>query len=157
MASTIVGACGEFYVASYLSGLGLITALPRSGVPGCDLLVTSKEGGYAIRIVVKTSNQPIKKDKKLGKIHLWSTSASALKLNDQHLWYAYVWLNDWPEKENNTPEIFFVPSGFVVERLAGDLTTKWPFFWLNVDETAQFRGNRGIKPILTVLKWNVAE
>ena len=156
MATTIVGACGEHYVAAYLSGFGLITALPRSGIPGCDLLVTSKEGGYAVRIVVKTSNQALKRDKKLGKIHLWSTSASAIKLNDQHLWYAYVQLNDWPEKDT-TPEIFFVPSAFVVERLAGDLTTKWPFFWLNVDETPQFRGNRGLKPILTVLKWNVAE
>jgi hypothetical protein len=40
-ASAIVGASGEHYVAGYLSGLSLIVAMPRAGIPGCDLLISS--------------------------------------------------------------------------------------------------------------------
>ena len=42
--STILGACGEHYVASYLSGMGLVAALTRRGVPATDLIVTSEMG-----------------------------------------------------------------------------------------------------------------
>ena len=43
--SVIIGACGEHYLASYLSGFGLIVAMPRAGIPGCDLLVATSKGG----------------------------------------------------------------------------------------------------------------
>ncbi len=42
--STILCACGEHYVASYLSGTGLVVALTRRGVPATDLIVTSEMG-----------------------------------------------------------------------------------------------------------------
>jgi len=42
IATAITGACGEHYIAGYLSGHHLIVAMPRGGIPGSDLFV-SKE------------------------------------------------------------------------------------------------------------------
>ena len=50
--TAILAACGEHYVAAYLSRFQLIVALPRAGVPGVDLLVASQKGGRAIRVQV---------------------------------------------------------------------------------------------------------
>ena len=115
-ATAIVGACGEHYVAAYLSGHKLIVAMPRAGVPGTDLFVSLERGGRALRMQVKTGTQATKKDRELGQIYLWQTSYSAMKRDDKHLWYAYVWLKGWP-KEDNLPEVFFVPSKIVVDCL----------------------------------------
>ncbi len=60
----ILAACGEHYVAAYLSRFQLIVALPRAGVPGCDLLVTNKKRGHAIRIQVKTSARSPRKQRR---------------------------------------------------------------------------------------------
>lgn len=49
-ATAIIGACGEHYIAAYLSGFDLIVAMPRGGIPGCDLLVTRESKGRAIRL-----------------------------------------------------------------------------------------------------------
>ena len=38
--NAILGSCGEHYIAAYLSGYGLIVAMPRGGMPGFDLFVT---------------------------------------------------------------------------------------------------------------------
>jgi hypothetical protein len=97
-ANTITGACGEHYVASYLSGFGLIVAMPRGGIPGCDLLVANETGGHAVRSQVKTGTQATRNTKEYGKIYLWSTSYKVIEKDDKHLWYAYVWLKDWPRK-----------------------------------------------------------
>ena len=151
-ATTIVGACGEHYVAAYLSGFELIVALPRAGVPGCDMLVTNQDGGHAIRIQVKTGTQS-KRKKRVGRdIYLWATSFAAMKKNDKHLWYAYVWLNGWPQGEQ-APEIFFVPSDIVARVITEchDAKESWPFFWLHVDEAQNYKGQAGLKGLLDSL------
>lgn len=112
-ATAIIGACGEHYVASYLSGLNLIVAMPRAGIPGFDLIVSNEKGGISIRMQVKTGTQATRNVKGYGKIYLWSTSYSVIERDDPFLWYAFVWLNKWPE-EGKIPEIFFVPSNVVV-------------------------------------------
>src|SRR5208282_5221307 len=91
-----IGACGEHYVAAYLSGCGLIVAMPRAGIPGSDLFVSQEKGGSTIRIQVKTGTQSVKSNKEEGKIYLWRTSLAAIERDDKYLWYAYVWLNSWP-------------------------------------------------------------
>ena len=151
--TAITGACGEHFVAAYLSGYRLIVAMPRGGIPGSDLFVTNERGGYALRIQVKTGTQSTRNTKWGGPIYLWSTSYAAIDRNDEHLWYAYVWLNGWPDG-HGFPEVFFVPSAVVVKCMeeckAGN--ESWPYFWLKVDEAQQYKGRKGLQPILDVLQ-----
>lgn len=159
--TTIIAACGEHYVAAYLSGSQLIVALPRAGVPGCDLLVTAIKTGPAVRIQVKAGSEPRANDKALGRIYRWSTKCSVTERNDPHLWYAYVALNGWPNEKNvvknwpdtgGTPEVFFVPASFVVERMAGETEASWSYFWMTFDEAQQYRSMDGLKAIHQFLK-----
>jgi hypothetical protein len=108
--TAILAACGEHYVAAFLSRFDLIVALPRAGVPGCDLLVANERGRNPISIQVKTGTQSTRKDKLEGPIYLWYTSFTAIERVEENLWYAYVWINNWPNDDKKQPEIFFVPS-----------------------------------------------
>ena len=148
----IIGACGEHYVAAYLSGCGLIVAMPRAGIPGCDLLVAREKGGHAIRVQVKTGTRATRKDKEVGVIYLWATSYKVIDVDDKHLWYAYVWKKEWPEKEN-LPEVFFVPSRVVascMEKCRANNET-YPFFWLRYDDAQQYKGQSGLELFLKAL------
>src|SRR5688572_11968971 len=96
-ATTITGACGEHYVAAYLSGCDLIVALPRAGIAGSDLFISKERGGKPLRVQVKTARaEVLRKDKHVGRIYLWATSYEAIERSDEYLWYAYLWLNGWP-------------------------------------------------------------
>ena len=127
--------------------------MPRAGVPGCDLFIGKEHGGRAVRIQVKTGTQATKTTKEEGKIYLWSTSYGALKRNTEDLWYAFVWINNWPVK-NNHPEIFFVPAKRVITYLKGakKIKDKWPYFWMKEKEAVKCRGEAGIKTMLKTLK-----
>ena len=149
--TAILSACGEHYVAAYLSRFQLIVALPRAGVPGCDLLVASEKGGPAIRVQVKTGTQSTRTDKLEGPIYLWHTSFKACELKDPNLWFAYVWINNWPQ-DGKQPEVFFVPSKVVAATMTkckadGDAE----FFWMKVEDAAKYNGQNGLEPILKAL------
>jgi hypothetical protein len=128
--------------------------MPRAGVPGLDLLISNEKGGRAIRMQVKTGTQATRNDKELGKkIYLWPTSYAAIERgDDEFLWYAYIWLNDWPSKEN-LPEVFFVPSQVVAKCMKGSKDDKvsWPYFWMPVDEAQQYKGDLGFQLLLDAL------
>ena len=64
ISTPIKGAIGEFYVASFLSALNHVVALPRGGVPSSDLLVTTPEGDKTISLQVKTALSPYNRSKK---------------------------------------------------------------------------------------------
>jgi hypothetical protein len=150
--SVIIGACGEHYVAGYLSGLGLIVAMPRAGIPGCDLLVATSRTGRAAQLQVKTGTQSTRTDREEGKIYLWRTSATAIKRQDWNLWYAFVWLKDWPDAER-LPEIFFVPSKVVVRCLKQCIRDKeQPFFWMRAHDAEEYWGQAGLKRLLKMLR-----
>lgn len=151
---TIIGACGEHYVASYLSGHNLIVAMPRAGIPGCDLFVAREKGGNAIRVQVKTGTEGPRNNKEVGsKISLWHTSKAAIERDDKYLWYAYVWLNDWPKEEDKLPEVFFVPSRAVVNCIKQCLADKdtWLYFWMRVADAQKYKGSAGLKALLGAL------
>ncbi len=148
--TAVIGACGEHYVAAYLSGSNLIVAMPRAGIPGFDMLVSNEKGGHAIRVQVKTGTQATKKDKYEGPIYLWSTSYSAIERDDEYLWYAYVWLNKWPNENEHPekhPEVFFVPSSKVIDVMkeCKENNETWPYFWLTVEDAKQYKGESGLK------------
>ena len=151
-ASAIVGASGEHYVAGYLSGLGLIVAMPRAGIPGCDLLVSSDRNGRALRLQVKTGRQATRKTRDVGPIYLWETSYSTIDRNDKHLWYAYIYLNGWPAG-GNLPEVFFVPSSIVVtcmKQCRANKETR-PFFWMLAKDATKYKGSTGLRSLLKTL------
>jgi len=150
--TAIVGACGEHYVAGYLSGFDLIVAMPRGGIPGCDLLVTKEFKGHAVRLQVKTGTQATRNTKWGGNIYLWSTSYKVIEQNDANLWYAYVWLNGWPNGDL-CPEVFFVPSPVVVACLkkCRDDNDKWPYFWMGTDDAQQYKGRTGLALLLAAV------
>jgi hypothetical protein len=145
IATAVIGACGEHYVASYLSRLGLIVALPRAGVPGCDLLVTHQSGGKSIRLQVKTGTDLPRKDKSVGLILLWRTSFKVIDANLDNLWFAYVWLKeDWPKNEGTCPEVFFIPACDVAATLSqcrDDGEGEW--YWITVDGSKRYKGLNG--------------
>lgn len=152
-ATTITGACGEHYVAAYLSGFDLVVALPRAGTAGSDLFVSKERGGNPLRVQVKTARTEVQRnDKDVGRIYLWATSYDAIDRSDRYLWYAYVWLNGWPAGSEG-PELFFVPSHMVAERLRecrDDGDTRG-YFWMRVNEAPKYRGSAGLKALLQSL------
>lgn len=150
--SVIIGACGEHYLASYLSGFGLIVAMPRAGIPGCDLLVATSKSGRAARLQVKTGTQSTKTHREEGKIYLWWTSPTVIKREDPNLWYAYIWLKNWPHGEQ-LPEVFFVPAHVVVKCLKQCVRDKeWPCFWMHADDAKKFEGQFGLRRLMTRLR-----
>ena len=150
--TAIVGACGEHYVAAYLCGHNLIVAMPRAGIPGFDLIVSNEKGGNSIRVQVKTGTQSTRKNKVEGEIYLWSTSYAVIERDDMYLWYAYVWLKNWPNEEN-LPEVFFVPSNYVVEVMkeCKKNNESWPCFWMKKDDAEKYKGYSGFKLLKNAL------
>jgi hypothetical protein len=144
--TAIVGACGEYYVASYLSGFSLLVAMPRAGIPGSDLYVSTIKDGPAIRIQVKTGTKSTRKDRQEGPIYLWHASFKAIDRVNDSLWYAYVWLNGWPD-ETKQPELFFIPSRVVSDCLKSEkeANVTMPFYWMRTPDAQKFKGEAGLK------------
>jgi hypothetical protein len=144
----ILGACGEYFVASFLSGSGLVVALTRRGVPASDMLITSDMGGQSISLQVKSggvySRTTYKKDPE--KIQwTWRVgNKDAVHSNDSH-WFAFVFIGEWPLDGDN-PDVFFVPSKFVIER-AYDPATNDGWFWMMETEAKGYRGLKGCEMI----------
>jgi hypothetical protein len=158
--SQIIGACGEHYVAAFLSRHGLLVALPRAGVKGSDLFVADADLGRPLRIQVKTGTQAYGKYK--GElIYSWDTSEPEPQHCNETTWYAYVWLNEWPQKPN-LPEVFFVPSALVAaclekEREANAGKKAWrSFFWMGAEEAKNHEGENGLKLLIDAMRTDSA-
>lgn len=149
LGTATIGACGEHYVAAYLSRKELVVALPRAGVPGTDLFV-AKDDGHPIRVQVKTGTQATRKDKVEGPIYLWSTAANVANLIDDKMWFAFVWLRNWPH-EDELPEVFFVPLSAVAKCMKGEQEASWPYFWMRVVDAGQYKGDIGFKKLEAAL------
>ena len=156
--NVMTGACGEFYIAAYLTRYGLIVALPRAGIPGSDLLVMSTSGRRSLGIQVKTGTDSLRTPKWTEKkeVYQWSTSVFIIETHHENLWYAFVWLKDWPKAEE-LPEVFFLPSSVVAERMLLERaemeknTKYWPYFWMLATEIEQFKGEKGLNKMFSEL------
>jgi hypothetical protein len=150
--TTITGACGEHYIAAYLSSFGLVVAMLHGGIEGCDLFVAKSKDSHAVGMQVKTGTQSKRNNREEGEIYLWPTPWNAIDRDDKNLWYAYVWLNNWPESENQ-PEVFFIPSNVVARRMKQSSKEGYtrPFFWMRADDAKTFRGHSGLKLLLEAL------
>ncbi|MBC8356352.1 MAG: hypothetical protein H8E66_30610 [Planctomycetes bacterium] len=144
--SANIGTCGEHYVAGQLSGYNLCVGLPRGGAARSDIFVARESGGPGFRIQVKTGTQSTKNDKELGPIYLWKMSPKAIDDYDDYFWYAYVWLNGWPDAPT-LPEVFFVPSKVVSDciRKCRDDGETWLYFWMHAQDAVQYKGRDGLE------------
>jgi hypothetical protein len=143
-----INACGEYYVAAYLSRKELIVALPRAGVPGTDLFVSVPTGGNPIRLQVKTGNQSTRNDKVEGPIYSWAASPTVSELMDDRLWFVFVWLKSWPE---DLPELFFLPLSIVTTRMRGETDSSYPSFWMRASDADEYKGDKGFRKLREAL------
>lgn len=149
LSSAIIGACGEHYVAAYLSRNDLLVALPRAGVKGSDLFVAAVESGRPLRIQVKTAIDP-KGTLQGREFYSWFTNCPTIEHCTDTTWYAYVSLNAWPQTDD-LPEVFFVPSGEVLKRLTVERDKNIEkkkenptFFWAYSEELIPYKGAIGL-------------
>ncbi len=156
-ATAITGATGEYYVAAYLSALGLVVALPRGGVPLFDLLVADTETGKSISLQIKTAKNPLNPSKKHGDYYAWDVSKKVLEVSDvTHThWYAFVSLNDWTNCDKK-PDIFFVSVLDVAENVKKEENNKPNatrlFYCPLFTDAEHFKGNKGVEKMLKVLQ-----
>lgn len=146
------GACGEHYVASYLSGMGLVVGITKTGAPATDLIVTSESGARSVSIQVKTGgphSHITQKKKPENNAWCWRTSKAKRPASDSH-WYAFVFVGDWPS-DGSIPEVFFVPSKVVAQK-AQDPGISEGWFWISEAEAEPYRGARGYRPMASCLK-----
>ena len=96
---TILCASGEHFIASYLSGTGLVVALTRRGTPTTDMIVTSEQGGRSLSLQVKTGgiySHVTSKRNPAKNYWVWRTGSKAADLSNDSHWYAFVFIGDWP-------------------------------------------------------------
>jgi len=150
----IVGACGEHYVASYLSGMGLVVALTRMGSPATDLFVTAEAGGRAVTLQVKAGglhSHVMYKRKPERDYWVWRTGKKAIDGAKESHWYAFVFVGDWPQRKGSpNPEVFFVPSKIVARTLRKPKNQR-DWFWMYDREIEEYRGLAGYKKLKKAL------
>jgi hypothetical protein len=150
--NSTLGACGEHYVASYLSGMGLVVGITNTGAPATDLIVTSESGAKSVSIQVKTGgihSHITRKRKPENNAWCWRTSKAKRPTSDSH-WYAFVFVGDWPS-DGGAPEVFFVPSKVVAQK-ARDPEIVEGWFWISEAEAEQYRGRLGYRRLASCLK-----
>ncbi len=153
--NVILCACGEHYVASYLSGMGLVVALTRAGIPATDLIVTSETGGRSVSLQVKTGaayNHVTHKKNPEEDFWVWRVGRKAMNGAKESHWYAFVSVGDWPQrKDSPSPEVFFVPSKIVAKTLRENPKSQREngqyWFWMSDDEADKYRGLTGYRQI----------
>ncbi len=116
-----LGHCGEHYVASFLYGMGVSPKLTKTNAVAVDMEITTATGKRSISLQVKTGQH--KDTHKLypknpeADYWVWRVARNALTNRPKTThWYAFVSVGNWLTGEG-IPEVFFVPSQFVVRRL----------------------------------------
>jgi hypothetical protein len=151
--NAILCACGEHYVASFLSGAGLVVASTRGGVPATDLIVTSERGGRSVSLQVKAGgphSRTIVKTKPENNQWTWRIGKHAIDRVDKSHWYAFVYVGSWPQT-GDAPNVFFVPSKFVARRIGENPSSQREWFWLADDEAAELCDMEGYRALTRAL------
>ena len=153
--NNILGECGEYYVAAYLSGLDLVAALTRGArAPTTDIILTTLTGSRSASIQVKTAGMYAHFDKKRHRRRAsghGTQAQSRARFNSPSYWYAFVYTGGWPQFENiPAPRIYFVPSPFVAKRVLENSDDDW-FFMYNHEAEGSFglKGYEAMKIFLS--------
>jgi hypothetical protein len=151
----LTGDCGEYYVASFLSGMGADVTVERINAPTKDLHV--KFGKKSITVQVKTGrtyNHVIRKRKPEDGWWVWRAGKKCMDVKDERHWYAFVSMGTWP-KGNAVPKVFFVPSKIVAKTLRENDPTEQDWFWIpesKSDACCGAAGFRTLKKAIAKLK-----
>lgn len=149
LSSSILCTCGEHFVASYLSGMGLVVALTRAGTPTTDMIVTSEAGGRSISLQVKAGgdhNHVVYKRNPENNYWVWRAGKRAMDISGKFYWYAFVAVAGWPKVEV-PPTVFFVPSTAVKRTLRNNDASQREWFWMAEEEAKQYRGLNGFRKL----------
>jgi len=147
----IIGNCGEYYVAAYLSGMGAKVVVERVNAPVKDLKV--RFGGHSVNVQVKCGrayNFVIKKKNPEKNYWVWQAGKKCMNISDKDHWYAFVSIGagergpTWPESEC-PPKVFFVPSKIVAKTLRNNDQKQTMWFWMDERVAAGYCGLTGFR------------
>jgi hypothetical protein len=132
-----------------LAGFGLSVAMPRGGAARDDLFVADAQRGRPLRVQVKTACDPYGRYQ--GKPFCsWPTNCSIINSHDESLWFAFVALRGWP-KATDLPEVLFVRSDDVAERMKLEQGKSRTFYWIYEEEAEVYKGEKGISRLKAAL------
>ncbi|HVX85446.1 MAG TPA: hypothetical protein VH253_11745 [Phycisphaerae bacterium] len=157
-----LGDCGEHYVASYLYGMGLVPKLTERNTVAVDMTVATATGQRSISLQVKTGQHRdthvTRAKKPENDYWVWRVGRKAVtnRAKASH-WYAFVAVGNWLTG-GGSPEVFFVPSHFVVKRLRENKQIGRPpfgqseWFHMTEEEARLHRGLIGYRKLEKALK-----
>lgn len=147
----IVGNCGEYYVAAFLSGMGVKVAVERVNAPSKDLLVSFGEQSITVQVKCgKAGNHEIRIKNPEESYWVWRVGKKCMDQSDKDHWYAFVCIGEsghtWPKSES-PPKIFFVPSKVVAKTLRDAEQSQNEWFWMYEDVAASYCGLTGFQKL----------
>lgn len=139
MATTLVAAAGEHFVAYRLSAMGYPVALTRGGSPTVDLMVGDLAGHAAISLQVKTSSQALRQFARKPENNRWEWDIGqrAVTLRGKSIFYAFVDLKGDHRAPGVSPDIFIVPSLVVADKTK-DMNPRRLMFWIMYSDKDQY-------------------
>ena len=149
MATAIIGAAGEHYVAFQLLARGYTAALTPKNSNGVDILACNRDGSGQVAIQVKTADNAERytgthRTGSLCELDFPLKRKYAEPRGSENLIFAFVDLHN-KQDDNKDPDVYVVPSEFVHAHCeewvaANGFTTKIRNEYLN-QFTDQFKNN----------------
>jgi hypothetical protein len=111
--STNIGIAGEFYVLAQLAQRGFVASFTLANRKGIDILVTNAPFNHFVKLEVKTTNKPPRKEQPFypDLVYGWPMSEKHEKISDPQTFYCFVVL----QEPSTLPLFFVVPSSYVAE------------------------------------------
>jgi len=120
--SQFVGSAGEYYVAYSLAVRQFHAATTMGNAPNVDLLVATPDGAHIMSLQVKTSRNAYRAKRYGHKLREWDVGAGAVNRCFDHLWYAFVDLQE--DGSRWDPEVYLAPSHWVGSFVQADWARK---------------------------------
>jgi len=119
------------------------------------MIVTLEKGGRAISLQVKTGGLASFSERKRNSENsqwTWQTGRKAMEEDriSESYWYAFVYVGEWP-KCGEVPQVFFVPSKCVAQRLSENTPSQQDWFWILEKEADHYRGQTGFEQLMEAL------
>ena len=140
-AGALTGASGTYFVASQLTFQNFHAAITFGNAPMVDVLVSRADGAASLALQVKTTGWAMRtrgRGKNKRPHHYeWDAGYKAAHTARKDLFYAFVDLKEF----KTTPDVFLVPSGFLVKWFEPYGVLKRYRFHPSVQEMEQFTNN----------------
>lgn len=113
MDSTNIGIAGEFYVLAQLAQRGFVASFTLANTKGIDILVINPPRDHFIKLEVKTTDKPLRKERLFSPdpAYAWPMSEKHETITDPRTFYCFVVL----QGTSTLPLFFVVPSSYVAE------------------------------------------